>query len=170
MATRNRNTKQTRLLALIAGVQKHLPNASLSVYGTTLTGAQVVQTLQEQVTASSAVAGAKAAWQAAVKADTDPASAVFLTQLTQTLRIMYASSMQTLADFGIAPPKARVVDPETQVASAAKARATRAARHTMGKNQKKDIKGTVATSAPVPATPSPISPPANGSTPTAPSH
>jgi hypothetical protein len=170
MATRNRSTKQTRLLALIAGVQKHLPNASLSVYGTTLTGAQVVQTLQEQVTASSAIAGAKAAWQAAVKADTDPASSLFLTQLTQTLRIMYANSVETLADFGIAPPKARVVDPDTQVAAAAKARATRVARHTMGKNQKKDIKGTVAPAAPVPAGSSSASPIVNGSSGTTQSH
>ncbi len=162
-ATRNRTTQQSRLLALIAGVQKHLLTASLTVDGTTFTGARLVQTLQGQVASSSAVATAKAAWQSAVKAATDPAADAFALQLTQAIRIMYASSVDVLADFGIAPAKARVVDPATQVAAAAKARATRAARHTMGKNQKKDIKGTVATSAPAPAISSPVSPPTNGS-------
>ena len=167
----SRNTQQARVLALIAGVQKHLLNTSLIVDGTTFTGAQLVQSLQGRVTANAAVVTAKAAWQSAIKTDTDPAAVTFVAQLTQAIRIMYASSVDVLADFGVAPRKVRVVDPATQVEAAAKARATRAARHTLGKNQKKSIKGSVATAAApatpaeaasTPAAPSPVSPPANG--------
>ena len=46
MATRSRTTKQARVLALVAGVQKHLLNASLTLNSTTFTGAEPVQALQ----------------------------------------------------------------------------------------------------------------------------
>jgi hypothetical protein len=45
--------------------------------------------------------------------------------------------VDALATFGLTPRKPRVVSPEARVAAAAKAKATRAARHTMGKKQKK---------------------------------
>jgi hypothetical protein len=48
-----------------------------------------------------------------------------------------------LADFGFAPPKAATRTPEEKAAAAAKAKATREARHTLGKSQKKTVKGNV---------------------------
>ena len=62
----------------------------------------------------------------------------------QSISLSFAGQVDTLADFGLTPRKARVVTPEEQVIAAAKAKATRAARHTMGKKQKAAIKGTVA--------------------------
>ncbi len=78
--------------------------------------------------------------------------------MKQTLLVFYAGQVQTLTDFGLTARKTPVVSPETMVAAAAKAKATRAARHTLGKKQKAKITGTVVTTAP--AVPPPATPPA----------
>ena len=77
-----------------------------------------------------------------------------------------AGSQQAL-DFGFAPPKKAVRTVEEKAQAKVRAKATRAARHTMGSQQKKLIKGTVvvptAPAAPatsVPAGPSPAGQPA----------
>jgi hypothetical protein len=142
----SRNTRaiqQSNVLALIAGIQKHLGTTSITVDSTTYTSANVVTMLEGRVTASNALVAATAAFHAAVQANQDPVLTAFILKLTQAIRIMYASSPAVLADFGIAPPKTRVVTPETKVLAAAKAKATRKARNTMGSVQKKNVKGTV---------------------------
>jgi hypothetical protein len=54
------------------------------------------------------------------------------------------NSPDALADFGLSARKSRVSPKsETVTAAVAKRKATRAARHTMGKVQKKDVKGAV---------------------------
>jgi hypothetical protein len=141
--SKTRATQQSNALALIAGIQKHLATTPITVDSTTYTAANVVTMLQSRVTASNAVVAATAAFHAAVQADQDPVLTAFILKLTQAIRIMYASSPSVLADFGIAPPKPRVVSPETKVLAAAKAKATRKARNTMGSVQKKNVKGTV---------------------------
>ncbi len=74
-----------------------------------------------------------------------------------------------LGTFGLTPRNPRVVTPETQVIAAAKARATRAARHTMGKKQRADIVGAldsnVVVTIPVPAPVVPSKPAAIASAP-----
>jgi hypothetical protein len=65
-------------------------------------------------------------------------------------RYAYATDTATLADFGFGPVKHTEPSPAVKAAAAVKARATRAARHTMGKVQKKAITG--AATAPAPAT------------------
>jgi hypothetical protein len=143
-ATRNtRAIQQSNVLALIAGIQKHLGTTSITVDSTTYTSANVVTMLEGRVTASNAVVAATAAFHAAVQADQDPVLTAFILKLTQAIRIMYASSPSVLADFGIALPKTRVVSPATKVLAAAKAKATRKARNTMGTIQKKTVKGSV---------------------------
>ena len=63
----------------------------------------------------------------------------------------FAGQMDTLADFGLTARAKHVATPEEKIASAAKAKATRAARHTMGSKQKAAIKGTVTPTAPTTA-------------------
>jgi hypothetical protein len=56
----------------------------------------------------------------------------------------FASATQTLADFGLTPPRARTpLTAEQLAARAAKARATRIARGTTSKKQKLAVKGDV---------------------------
>ena len=61
---------------------------------------------------------------------------------------MFASSIDTLADFGLAARKRRAPKPSVKVEAAALAMATRQARATKGKKQKAKIKGAVAQPAP----------------------
>jgi hypothetical protein len=67
--------------------------------------------------------------------------------MRQALLVAFADQVDVLADFGLTGRKTRVVTPEEKVTAAAKARATRAARHTMGKRQKAAIKGALEPSA-----------------------
>jgi hypothetical protein len=53
-----------------------------------------------------------------------------------------------LADFGFTAPKKRTLTPGQKAVAAAKAKATRTAPHTMGKVQKKSVKGTAPATAP----------------------
>jgi hypothetical protein len=65
----------------------------------------------------------------------------------------YGSGSTVLADFGFTAAARKPLTPEQKVARAAKAKATREARHTMGPVQKKKVTGATAAAAaaPVPA-------------------
>jgi hypothetical protein len=155
MATRlNRVALDHSLNLLVAGIEKHLAGASLVVATTTYSSATLVTSFQSLTTAIQATATAKAAYQAAVKEE-DALFAKIMPLVSGVRALvyqMYAGAIDTLADFGLTPHKKAVVTPEERAASIAKAKATRAARHTMGKNQKKAITGSVPTQA------SPVSP------------
>ena len=72
-----------------------------------------------------------------------PALRTFMSAFVTYVKAAYAGSPDVLADFGIAP-KARVPPTvEAKIAAAAKGKATRAARHTMGTTQRKAVKGDV---------------------------
>jgi hypothetical protein len=92
-----------------------------------------------------------------------PALSSFESAYIAYLKAAYKGSPDVLADFGIQPPKARApVTIEAKAAAAAKRASTRAARHTMGSQQKKAVKGDVTgvTVTPVVATPPVVTPPA----------
>ena len=135
-----------QLQALIAGLQKQLPNGSFTLVSTVYTTAELVSSLQGLITALTAVdtaqAGAKAAlvaWQAQ-EAKMGP----IVLALKRTLLSMYANAPDTLAVFGLKPRKAPA--PRTaaeKAATAAKAAATRAARGTTGKKKKLAVTGDV---------------------------
>lgn len=167
-----------KLTTLIAGLQKHEHElAPFVIADKQYTVAEVIAVLQARHDTTQAVNTTKANWQAAVKTDHAGRASgqVFLTGVRQTVLTAFAGSVDKLADFGLVGPKPRVVSPETKVAAAAKAKATRAARHTMGKNQKAQIHGTVATTTPVTlpvdpvaATPAPTAPTAPAPSPATP--
>jgi hypothetical protein len=153
MSTNNRTLKQAADQKLIAGLGKHASTVPSFVVGnTTYKPADLVSIIQTRITAADTTLSTRATWQNALQAERDARARTraVVSGLKQTLQVMFAGSLDSLADFGLAPPKPRVITPEKKALAAAKAKATREARHTMGKNQKKDIKGTV----PAPATPS----------------
>jgi len=158
----NRVNQQDRILRdqkMIEGIKKHLKSASIVVAGKTYTSDEVVAALQARVDAANAIAPAKAAWQDLVNTATTQTeqSKSLVSGLRQTVKVMFGQTAETLADFGIPAPKPRkVLTSEEKVAAAAKAAATRAARHTMGKVQKAKVKGSApSTSSSGPAQPAP---------------
>lgn len=156
MATKSLNRTQFQNVdqKLIDGFNKHAQTIpSLLIGGTSLKTADIIGTLQARLAAANAAVSTRATWQTAVKADHDERAKtkVFLSGLRQALLVAFAGSIDTLADFGLVARKASVISPEKKLAAADKARATRAARHTLGKKQKAAIKGTVAAPAPAPS-------------------
>ena len=150
MATSTTNTTKVtllaRVLALIAGTQKHYPNGSFSLLNTTYTTATLVQLLQSLADALNALNAAEASVKDAVLAATAARAKVgpVILAYTRQLRTTFGNATQTLLDFGVEPTK--VPAPRTteqKAAAAAKARATREARGTGSKKQKAAIKGNV---------------------------
>jgi hypothetical protein len=86
------------------------------------------------------------------KAAKDAAAAV-RPGFEQWVQATYGKDPEALADFAVPGKKPRVIKPATLVASAAKAAATREARGTRGKVQKKAITGATATAPATPAAP-----------------
>ena len=176
MSTTNKVTKVTlsqHVRDLIAGTQTHPPNGPLTLDGQSFTAQTLVQTLQSLGDALSLVDTAKANWKDALKhlADVKAKVRPILGAYRSWVVATYGNAPAMLAYFGLTPAKARTpLTAEQKVAAVAKREATRAARHTLGPKQKKDIKGTVPATAPhnvAPPAPAPQTP-STATTPAAP--
>ena len=163
-----------------AGTKQHLANViSLSVAGESMTPAQIAQLFDDRVASTQTVQTAAAAHTAAVKANRDKRAqtASKVKAYTSIVRGMFGESPDTLAAFGLTPRKVAQKSAATKTIAAQKAKATRKARHTMGKDQKAGIVGTVppaniaiiqgstssasgttTTPPPTPVTPAPVTP------------
>jgi hypothetical protein len=148
MATKNHRMKQTAALAekVIAGTNEHLAALStVIVQGKAYTPAEVVQQLQTLVDRRRDVEAAKAATKAKLVAeatDAVPARAL-LRAMVLFLRGAFADTPAVLATFGITSKPRAPLTVAARVAAAAKNKATRAARHTMGRREKQKVKGDV---------------------------
>jgi hypothetical protein len=165
-STKTKAAALAHVQAIIAGTTKHFPNGSFTIGGTVYTAASLIQAFQGLVSAmtarNAAQAGAKDALAAEQAAETQVSP--ILLAYKRLVVAAFANATQTLADFGLAPPKARTpLTTEQRAARAAKAKATRTARGTTSKKQKLAIKGhvtgvtvtpvTAPTAAPPPAAP-----------------
>jgi len=149
MSTSMKASKATLLAlmqALISGLQKHTPNGQFTLGGNPYTTAALVQLLQSLADAITAVTASQASGKevvAAMRAVEAKVGPVFLA-LKSNLLNTYGASTSTLADFGLEPHKAPAPrTAEQKAASAAKAKATRAARGTTSKKQKLTVSGNV---------------------------
>ena len=153
----NLSVIQARYTQVMVGIQKHITSPVVLI-GVTYAQTALLQLFQSWGTAAVAVATAKAQYHAAVVAEEmlfKTCQAVWLA-LQSYARITYATDTAALADFGYVPVKHTAPTPAVKAAAAVKAKATRAARHTMGKNQKKLV--TAAAPAAAPATSNGASP------------
>jgi hypothetical protein len=180
----NRLDQETADQKLIDGFSKHgATMASIVIDGTSYKTPDVITIVQGLVNSAKAVVSSRATWQTNVAADIDERTKqkTFMSGLRKSLLVAFGGSIDVLADFGLAPPKARTpLTPAQKQAAAAKGKATRAARHTMGAKQKAQITGATAASLPSgdatkvpatsPATPPPASPPAPVAVPVTTSH
>ncbi len=149
---------------LVAGIGKHLATlVQLMFASDTFTPAQVVARLQTLIALRKGVNDARATLEAKLAAEAAQAPTLreFMLAFVAFVKATFSKSPDVLADFGLAPTKARTpLTAEKAVAKAAKGRATRRARGTMGRKKKLEIHGDVtgvvvtpvAASAPVAAT------------------
>ncbi len=144
--SRTKAAALARVQALVAGTLKHFPSGSFTlgnVAYTTATLVPVLQGLADAITAANtAKAGAKDAAAAlkAVEAKVDPV----IRDYKRFVLAAFSNTTQDLADFGMAPPKARKPKTSEQnAAAAAKAKATRAKRGTVGPKKRLTITGDV---------------------------
>jgi len=146
--------RETELQQLVAGTQKNLPATStVDVNGQELKQADIVAKLQgwmplfQQVDATNApYRNAQQALQAAA-----PAIRQFVGLYRQALRQVFGKGSPLLADFGLSTTQHKTPTPATHVLAAARATATRKARNTLGKQERKAVKGAPVTQVTVPA-------------------
>jgi hypothetical protein len=169
----NRTGKSTKVAAakqLVVGTKKHFTNPSEPVEfgGATRTIAEVLKILQDFIDLREAVVAAQAASRAALDAERvqGPLLLVIIDEFIAFLKAKLGNTPTGLADFGLEPRKVRAPRTAEQKAiTAAKAKATREARGTKGKNAKKAVKGAIKAAlvvtplaAPQPAVPAPPAP------------
>ena len=143
----NRSQQQAGDQKLIDGLTKHAATIPFVVIGgTSLSTAALIAAMQARLAAASATVTTRATWLSAVKADADERAKTktLVSGLRQAVQVAFGGSIDALADFGLKPRKQPATrTPEEKAAAVAKAQATRAARHTMGPQQKKGVKGAV---------------------------
>ena len=145
----NKGKKKAADLAesLIAGIQKRLASGTqVQLSGGVFTPAQIVTELQKLVTMRSDVEAARATARVRVEAERTSAPAIraFMSTVVQFVRVAFGSQADVLADFGLAPKKARTpLTVEQKAAATAKRVATREARGTKSPKVLKGIKGAV---------------------------
>jgi hypothetical protein len=131
---------------LIAGTNKHFATMTqIMVAGSAFTPAQVTAKLQTLVTLRSDVDASRASTKARIAAEkTDmPALRIFMDAFVTFVKAAFGTQPDVLADFGLHPKARKQLTAEQKTAAAAKRKATRAARHTMGTKQRKTVKGDV---------------------------
>jgi len=162
MTATNKTTQMAGELKLIAGVEKHLSKVTIHIGGKAFTTKEIVNVLQARIDATNASSEARAAWHAKVSEEQAQHAATkqVVDGLRQVLLVMFGSAIGTLNDFGLAPRTRREPDALTKFKRAEKAKATRAARHTMGKRQKLSIEGEVPETSPPTTAAAPATAPA----------
>jgi hypothetical protein len=177
-AAKGKGQSASRAEQLIAGTKLDFANAaSIAFAGGTYTPAQIETSLQTLVDLRAAVDAARATLKEKVAAETAqaPSLRTFMSAYATFVKATFGEQPGVLAHFGLVPRKAATpLTPEEKVAAAAKRKATRAARHTMGPKQKLDVVGNVTgvtvtpVTAPVAATPPVVTSPAPVPAPAAP--
>jgi len=141
----NVQTQQAEDQALMDGFTKHQSTiASLFIGGSSVPTTTIISTLQARIAARAAVAPARASFQVVVQANRDELAntRAMIAGARQAIALMFAGQIDILAEFGLKPRKARAPrTPQQKLDSAAKAKATREARHTAGPKQKAKITG-----------------------------
>ena len=146
--------RETELQQLVAGTQKNLPATStVDVNGQELKQADIVAKLQGWITLYQQVDATNAPYRNAQRAlqAVAPAIRQFVGLYRQALRQVFGKGSPLLADFGLSVTQRKTPTTATRVLATAKAAATRKARGTLGKQQRKAVKGAPVTQVTVPA-------------------
>ena len=140
-----KSTKVARDRCMLAGLKKHSELLTRAVVGGVLKSPPAVAArFQAHLDALDEVAAKQAAWREAVGNEERLEKEIkeLMGPLGLCLSVVYGAASPTLRDFGLSPRKSAKISAEKMVQTVAKRNETRKARHTMGKKQKKAIKGT----------------------------
>jgi hypothetical protein len=140
----NKTYRINREQQLLSGLEKNLSKSgALVLRGEKHTAGEIISVLQSRIDAAERVKLAKAAWLNEVEQErtllgqTDP----LISDVRKYVSVVHGSSLEVLAEFGLTPAKPRVLTTDEMAAKVAKTKATREARHTMGKRQKARVHG-----------------------------
>jgi hypothetical protein len=137
----NRPSVHARDEQFVAGIGKRLQNVqSLAIAGKTYTPADLVKLFQQQIAAADGIDAARAKLRDATQAFRDLSQELtpIVIGFRHFVRNQFGDVAEVLSDFGIPAAKPRAVPTlEQKAAAAAKRKATREARHTMGPKKKK---------------------------------
>jgi hypothetical protein len=154
---KNKATRQNSNRKIVSAIKKHL-SGSVTLEGVKYAPAKLAKMFQDGIDVADATDAASKAWHAAVA--TEQASTQGLSSAQTLLRnyvsATYGEASTVFSDFGFVPRAVRTVNAATKAEAVQKREATRAARHTMGKREKLDVKGwsePAASSTTAPATP-----------------
>jgi len=139
----NKDQQQTDDQNLVAGLEKHQATIpSLLIAGTTIPTTSIITTVQSRMAARANTAATLAAYHTALAVEeaTIAQSKATVSGTRQALKVMFAGQLAE------------------KVAVAAKAKATREARHTVGPKAKAKITGATVAPVTAPATPVPATP------------
>ncbi len=167
----NKPTRKDMLRLIVSGVQKHFPSGQMSLAGQAFNmPTDLVNLLQADISVTDATDKARATWLATVQTQTDSHTKVapVLRALKAQVLAQFGDTQDaatTLADFGYSPRKISARSSEEKVAAAAKGRATRTARHTMGSKQKQAVTGNVTGVVVTPVVSTPAAPAAPATSP-----
>jgi hypothetical protein len=139
--TNDKNGKANEVAQIIAGAEKHFTNpaAKVTIDGESTTIGDALAKMQTFVDNRTAVVTAQASAHEKVVTERAqaPALLAFVDAFMAFVRVNLGQSPTALADFGKSPPKKRTpLTAEQNAIAAAKRRATREARGTMGPKQK----------------------------------
>jgi hypothetical protein len=180
----NKNTVVTRVQKLMGGLETYASSKILLLNGVPVKGTVLMQQLQAKLDLLQAVDPAREAYQRAVAAakPVGPGLDVTIAQVKAIVGAMFGVGSAAYVAMGFSAPKRRAPTLATKLHAAVTRAATRAARVTMGRQQKAAIKAlvpmqslsiapttppvistsaTTASASPAPAS-STVSPPANG--------
>jgi hypothetical protein len=139
---------------VVAGTQKNLPATStVDVNGQELKQADIVAQLQSWIPLFQQVDATNAPYRNALQAvqSVEPAVRQYVGRYGEALRQVFGKGNPLLADFGLSTAQRKTPTPATHVLAAARAVATKKARGTLGKQQRKAIKGAPVTAVTVPS-------------------
>ncbi len=156
-----KTTRQSRLRKILFGLGKRFPNlTTVMLGGVSYPMADLKSLIQGDLDVMTATAQAKADYRAQVQVERNTHAKVNpVLRLLRNFVIAYFGDTQdasaALDDFGYSPRRSSKKTLEVKVEAVGKSKATRVARHTLGKKQKAKVKGVVPS--PQPAAPAPKS-------------
>jgi hypothetical protein len=163
-------TNQTNERQALVGIDKYFKEGTvIPILGTSYMPVQLKAAIQADLDAAAVTQTAHASWLLAVQEERTAhatAHGVLLGLKSYLVSQYGKTKVDVLTDFGFTTPKVPRTTPATQVAAAAKAKATRKARGTLGPKQRLAITGApepAAAPVPTPA-PAPAPVPATGTT------
>ncbi len=153
--------------SVIAALAKVTPNESFPIEGKLVASKDLQTQVQAHLDTMNSVNGARAQFSELVDADKSQRveMAPVLAGIRNHVAGLLGENSAAFASFGFKPRKAAERTAESKAEAVEKVRATRVARHTMGKRQKASIHGVVPPTPAAPVVTSPVSPAPSPTTP-----